>query len=216
MRIVILISGRGSNMEAIIAATRRPARPLPVTIAAVISNRPNAAGLIAANAVAIPTHVVDHKEYSERTDFDTALAAQVAAYAPDFVVLAGFMRVLGPAFLSHFPKRVINIHPSLLPAFPGLHTHAAALASGARFAGATVHFVTEAVDVGAAIIQAAVPILANDTVQTLSNRVLIAEHRIYPQALAWLAEGRVRWCGDVLQITTADVEPVIAYSPALD
>lgn len=180
--IVILISGRGSNMEAIVRAQ------LPgVRIAAVISNRPDAQGLAFAAAHGITTEVVDHKTFASRDAFDSALQAAIDAHAPDLVVLAGFMRVLGQVFVSHYQGRLLNIHPSLLPSFPGLHTHERALAAGVRVHGATVHFVTPALDCGPVVIQAVVPVLDDDTPDTLAARVLAQEHRIYPQAIAWFA-----------------------------
>lgn len=183
---VILISGRGSNMEAIIDAQ------VPGRCAAVISNRPAAAGLAWAAARGVPTAVVDHKASASREAFDAALAAEIDRHAPDLVVLAGFMRVLGEDFVRRYEGRLINIHPSLLPAFPGLHTHAAALAAGVRIHGATVHFVTPALDSGPIIIQAAVPVLPGDSPDTLAARVLAQEHVIYPRAVDWFLQGRLR------------------------
>lgn len=183
---VILISGRGSNMEAIIDAQ------VPGRCAAVISNRPAAAGLAWAAARGVPTAVVDHKASASRDAFDAALAAEIDRHAPDLVVLAGFMRVLGESFVRRYEGRLINIHPSLLPAFPGLHTHAAALAAGVRIHGATVHFVTPALDSGPIIIQAAVPVLPGDSPDTLAARVLAQEHVIYPRAVDWFLQGRLR------------------------
>lgn len=185
-RIVILISGRGSNMEAIVRAGIPGAE-----VAAVISNRPEAAGLRFAHAHGIPTAVVDHTTYPERAAFDEALQAAIDHYAPDLVVLAGFMRILGEPFVRHYKGRLMNIHPSLLPLFPGLNTHARALAAGCRVHGATVHFVTPALDHGPIIIQAVVPVLPEDTPETLAARVLREEHRIYPQAIRWFVEGRL-------------------------
>lgn len=183
---VILISGRGSNMEAIIDAQ------VPGRCAAVISNRPAAAGLAWAAARGVPTAVVDHKASASREAFDAALAAEIDRHAPDLVVLAGFMRVLGESFVRRYEGRLINIHPSLLPAFPGLHTHAAALAAGVRIHGATVHFVTPALDSGPIISQAAVPVLPGDSPDTLAARVLAQEHVIYPRAVDWFLQGRLR------------------------
>lgn len=185
-RVGILISGRGSNMEAIIDAQ------VPGRCAAVISNRPAAAGLAWAAARGVPTAVVDHKASASREAFDAALAAEIDRHAPDLVVLAGFMRVLGESFVRRYEGRLINIHPSLLPAFPGLHTHAAALAAGVRIHGATVHFVTPALDSGPIIIQAAVPVLPGDSPDTLAARVLAQEHVIYPRAVDWFLQGRLR------------------------
>lgn len=184
--IVILISGRGSNMEAIVAAAIPGGR-----IAAVISNRPDAAGLAFAAAQGIETAVVDHRAHADRASFDAELARIIDGYQPDLVVLAGFMRMLTEGFVRRYAGRLINIHPSLLPAFPGLHTHRRALEAGVRLHGATVHFVTEALDCGPVIIQAAVPVRADDDEDSLAARVLQQEHRIYPQAVRWFVEGRL-------------------------
>ena len=189
-RIVILISGRGSNMEALIAA--RDAGRLPVDIAAVISNRPDAPGLATAAAAGIATRVVDHKGFAGREAFDAALAECIDGFVPDLVVLAGFMRILSDGFVTHYAGRLINIHPSLLPSFPGLHTHRRALEEGVRIHGCTVHFVTPALDHGPVIIQAAVPVLDDDSEATLAARVLAQEHLIYPQAVRWFAEDRLQ------------------------
>ncbi|WP_306604293.1 phosphoribosylglycinamide formyltransferase [Azonexus sp.] len=188
--IVILISGRGSNMEALIAA--RDAGQLPVNIAAVISNRPDAKGLETASQAGIATRCLDHKAYAGREAFDAALAECIDAFAPDLVVLAGFMRILTADFVRHYEGRLFNIHPSLLPSFPGLHTHQRALDEGVRIHGCTVHFVTAELDHGPVVIQAAVPVLDGDDEDSLSARVLRQEHRIYPQAVRWFAEGRLR------------------------
>jgi len=184
--IVILISGRGSNMEAIVRAA------IPgVRIAAIVSNRPKAAGLQFAADHGLHTEVVDHTGFESRDQFDRALAETIDRHAPDLVVLAGFMRVLTDAFVRHYAGRMINIHPSLLPSFGGLATHRRAIESGVRFHGATVHYVTPSLDDGPIVIQAAVPVLPDDTEETLAERVLIEEHRIYPQAVRWITEGRV-------------------------
>lgn len=185
-KIVILISGRGSNMEAIVRA-RIPG----AEVAAVIANRPDAAGLAFAVDHGIVTQVVDHKAYPSREAFDAALADAIDAYRPDLVVLAGFMRVLTDAFVERYAGRLLNIHPSLLPSFPGLHTHRKALESGVRVHGATVHFVTPTLDCGPVVIQAAVPVLPGDDEAALAARVLEQEHRIYPQAVCWFVEGRL-------------------------
>jgi phosphoribosylglycinamide formyltransferase-1 len=184
--IVILISGRGSNMEALIAA--RDAGNLPVNIAAVISNRPDAKGLETAQKAGIATHYIDHKAFAGREAFDAALAECIDGFAPDLVVLAGFMRILSEGFVRHYDGRLMNIHPSLLPAFPGLHTHQRALEEGVRIHGCTVHFVTPTLDHGPVIIQAAVPVLDGDDEAALAARILIQEHKIYPQAVRWFAE----------------------------
>lgn len=187
--IVILISGRGSNMEAMIAA--RDAGQLPVNIAAVIANRPDAKGLETAAAAGIATRCLDHKAFAGREAFDTALAACIDEFAPDLVVLAGFMRILTPEFVARYAGRLLNIHPSLLPSFGGLHTHERALQAGCKFAGATVHFVTPELDHGPIVVQAAVPVRQGDTPDTLAERILRCEHVIYPRAVRWFVEDRL-------------------------
>ncbi len=189
-KLLILISGRGSNMEALLAAN------LPAQFVAVIANRPDAAGLDTARQAGIPAQCIDHRAFANRDAFDDALKQAIDAYAPDLVILAGFMRVLGQSFVEHFRGRLMNIHPSLLPAFPGLHTHRKAIAMGCKLAGATVHFVTPDLDCGPIVIQAAVPVLENDTEHTLSARVLVEEHRIYPQAIRWFCEDRLKLLAD--------------------
>jgi len=188
--IVILISGRGSNMEAIVEACA--AQAWPARIAAVISNRPAAAGLGFAAEHGIATAVIDHKTFSERAAFDAELARLVQSYEADVVVLAGFMRILSPEFVRLFEGRLLNIHPSLLPAFPGLHTHRRALEAGCKIAGATVHLVTAELDHGPIVAQAVVPVLPGDTEATLSARVLVREHEIYPRAVRWLVQGELK------------------------
>jgi phosphoribosylglycinamide formyltransferase 1 len=192
-RIVVLISGRGSNMEAIVRACA--AEQWPARVEAVLSNRPDAAGLAFASAQGIATAVVDHRGYPGRERFDEALAQAIDAYSPDLVVLAGFMRILGPAVVDRHAGRLLNIHPSLMPAFPGLHTHRRALEAGCKLAGATVHLVTAALDHGPIVIQAAVPVLADDDEASLSARVLEREHVIYPRAVRWFVEGSLRLVG---------------------
>jgi phosphoribosylglycinamide formyltransferase-1 len=196
--LVVLISGRGSNLQAIMEAIARGA--LPAEIRAVISNRPDAYGLERARQAGIPTEVLDHEEYPTRLEYDRALAALIDRYAPDLVVLAGFMRILSPKFVAHYRGRALNIHPSLLPAFPGLDTHRRALQAGLREHGASVHFVTEEVDGGPVLIQARVPVLPNDTPESLADRVLEKEHLIYPTAIRWYAQGRVRLEGDTIYL----------------
>jgi phosphoribosylglycinamide formyltransferase-1 len=200
--IVILISGRGSNMEALIAA--RDAGQLPVNIAAVISNRPDAKGLETASRAGITAHFIDHKAFAGREAFDAALAECIDQFNPDLVVLAGFMRILSEGFVRHYAGRLMNIHPSLLPSFPGLHTHQRALEEGVRIHGCTVHFVTPTLDHGPVIIQAAIPVLDGDTEESLAARILVQEHKVYPQAIRWFAEdkltlenGRVRLSADL-------------------
>jgi len=183
--IVILISGRGSNMEAMLAAK------LPCRIAAVISNKADAKGLETARARGIATAVIAHAEHASRELFDAALAAEIDRHAPDLVVLAGFMRILGEDFVRRYHGRLMNIHPSLLPAFPGLHTHERALEAGCRVHGCTVHFVTPALDNGPVVIQAAVPVYPDDNPDVLAARVLAHEHVAYPQAVRWFVEGRL-------------------------
>ncbi|TMH12696.1 MAG: phosphoribosylglycinamide formyltransferase [Betaproteobacteria bacterium] len=197
--IVILISGRGSNMEAIVKACA--AEAWPARIAAVVSNRPDAAGLAFAKAHGIATAVVDHKAFAERTDFDSALAAEVQAYQPDLIVLAGFMRILSSEFVRRFEGRIVNVHPSLLPSFTGLHTHRRAIAAGCKLAGVTVHFVTAELDHGPIIAQAIVPVLPDDTEATLSVRVLAREHVLYPRAVRWIVEDRLKRDGDIVTHT---------------
>ncbi|MCG1053795.1 phosphoribosylglycinamide formyltransferase [Mycetohabitans sp. B5] len=189
-KLVILISGRGSNMEAIVracAVQRWPAR-----VAAVVSNRPDAAGLAFAAAHGIATAVVDHTQFDGRDAFDAALAQVLDAHEPDLVVLAGFMRVLTPAFVERYAARMMNVHPSLLPSFTGLHTHQRALDAGVAVHGATVHFVTAALDHGPIIAQGVVPVLAGDDAAALAARVLRLEHELYPRAVRWFVEDRLR------------------------
>lgn len=186
---VVLISGKGSNLQAIIQAVNQ--QSLPLDIRAVISNRPHATGLQHAQQAGITTHVLDHDLFTDRTSFDQALRKLIDGYNPGLIALAGFMRILSDAFVAHYSGRMLNIHPSLLPAFPGLNTHVRALDAGVKEHGASVHFVTGDVDGGPVIIQAHAPVLACDTVETLTARVLEQEHIIYPQALGWFAEGRL-------------------------
>lgn len=209
--IVILISGRGSNMEALIAA--RDKGELPVNIAAVISNKADAKGLETAARAGIATRVLEHKAFASREAFDTALQALIDEFAPDLVVLAGFMRILTPDFVRHYEGRMFNIHPSLLPAFPGLHTHQRALEEGVRIHGCTVHFVTAELDHGPVVIQAAVPVLADDDEDSLAARVLQEEHRIYPQAVRWFAEGRLHLVDGRVQVSGAAADFTRLISP---
>jgi len=206
--IVILISGRGSNMEAIVQACA--AGGWPARIAAVISNRPDAAGLAFAQAHGVPTAVVDHKAFGKgdaaRVAFDAELQRVIDGFSPDLVVLAGFMRILTPGFVRRYEGRMLNIHPSLLPSFTGLHTHRRALEAGCKLAGATVHFVSAELDHGPIVAQAAVPVRAGDDEAALARRVLVAEHVLYPRAVGWfvrdrlrLADGHVAHCDNVPQ-----------------
>ena len=187
--IVILISGRGSNMQAIVRAAR--AENWPCRIAAVISNRADAEGLAFAAEHGIPTAVVPSKGFPSREAFDEALRVAIDAFSPSLVVLAGFMRILTPPFVEHYAGRMLNIHPSLLPSFPGLATHNQALAAGVKVHGATVHFVTAELDHGPIVEQAVVPVLPGDTEDALAERVLAQEHVIYPRAVRWFVEGRL-------------------------
>lgn len=189
--IVILISGSGSNMAAIVRAAEREqwARRFGARVAAVISNKADAGGLALAQARGIATAVIPHQDFASREAFDAALADAIDVHAPVLVVLAGFMRILTPSFVARYEGRLLNIHPSLLPAFPGLHTHRRAIEAGCKVAGLTVHQVTVELDHGAILAQAVVPILPDDTPASLAARVLTQEHRVYPQAIAsWLSE----------------------------
>ncbi|HSW24894.1 MAG TPA: phosphoribosylglycinamide formyltransferase [Burkholderiaceae bacterium] len=189
-RIVILISGRGTNMEAIVRQCVQ--EQWPARVVAVISNRAQAAGLSFARAHDVATAVVDHQAHTSREAFDQALAQAVDAHAPDLLLLAGFMRILGPAFVRRYEGRMLNIHPSLLPAFPGLHTHRRVLEAGCKLSGATVHFVTPALDLGPIVMQSVVPVKADDTEGTLAARVLASEHLIYPLSVSWFVRGLLR------------------------
>jgi len=203
--VVILISGRGSNMEAIVGAR------LPAKVAAVISNRADAAGLKFAAQSGIAAQVVDEREFSSRGTFDAALEAAIERHSPDLLALAGFMRVLGGDFVRHYSGRMVNIHPSLLPAFPGLHTHRRALQEGVKLHGCTVHFVTPQVDHGPIIVQAAVPVRAGDTEGTLAARVLRQEHRVYPLAIRWFVEGRLAVENGIVRVNASGaVQAVLA------
>ncbi len=189
-RIVIVFSGAGSNMEAIVRRCRE--QGWPACVAGVVCNRPDAPGLALAHQLDLPATVVDHRAHADREAFDTALAAAIDAHAPTLVVLAGFMRILGEAFVRRYEGRLLNIHPSLLPAFTGLHTHRRALEAGCQVAGATVHFVTPTLDHGPIVMQAAVPVRPGDDEAALAARVLAAEHVIYPLAVRWFVEGKLR------------------------
>jgi phosphoribosylglycinamide formyltransferase-1 len=194
--IVILISGRGSNMEAIVRACG--SEGWSARIAAVVSNRPEAPGLAFAASHGIATAVVEHTRFPDRESFDAELATVVESFQPDLVVMAGFMRILTPGFVQRFEGRMVNIHPSLLPAFTGLHTHRRALEAGCKVAGATVHFVTADLDHGPIVAQAVVPVLSDDTEAALAARVLAREHVLYPRAVRWIVEGLVRVEGHVV------------------
>jgi len=183
-------------------------------VRAVISNRPDAAGLEWARTQGIATRVVDPKEHAAREESDRALAAVIDEHAPDVILLAGYMRILTGGFIDRYPRRIMNIHPSLLPAFPGLHTHRRALEAGAKVHGATVHVVTPALDSGPIVIQGVVPVMVGDTEEALAARVLEVEHRIYPQAVRWLVEGRIEFAGgNVVHVRGTDVPVDAMISP---
>jgi len=201
--VVILISGRGSNMEAIVRAG------LPAKIAGVVSNRADAAGLNFAAQAGVPAAVVDEREFPSREAFDAALAEAIDGHSPDLVALAGFMRVLGGDFVRHYSGRMVNIHPSLLPAFPGLHTHRRALQEGVKLHGCTVHFVTPQVDHGPIIAQVAVPVRTGDTEATLAARVLRQEHRVYPLAIRWFVEGRLAVENGIVHVDGSDARQAL-------
>ena len=200
--IVVLISGRGSNLAALLEAS------LPVS--AVISNRADAEGLELAAARGITTRVVEHRAFADRDAFDAALAREIDPFVPRLVLLAGFMRVLTARFVERYRERLVNIHPSLLPAFPGLDTHARALAAGVKVHGCTVHFVTSQLDHGPIIIQAVVPVRPGDTAATLAARVLRQEHVVYPRAARWLLEGRAVIEAGVVRVKGDDAQQVLA------
>lgn len=203
MSVVVLLSGRGSNLQAILDAG--------IPVSAVISNQPGAGGLAVAARRGVATAVVEHRRFATREAFDAALADEIDRHLPRLVALAGFMRVLTPGFVARYAGRLVNIHPSLLPEFPGLDTHARALAAGAKRHGCTVHFVTAELDHGPIIAQASVPVLPDDTADTLAARVLEQEHLIYPRALRWfldgllsVEDGKVRVKGNHAQLVASD------------
>ncbi|MDX5446652.1 MAG: phosphoribosylglycinamide formyltransferase [Zoogloeaceae bacterium] len=206
--VVVLISGRGSNLEAILQ------KEIPgAHFCAVVSSRPDAGGLEIARRHGVPIEVVDAAAYTLRSDFDAELARRVDALQPDLIVLAGFMRLLDAQFVERYAGRMLNIHPSLLPSFPGLHTHRRALEAGVRVHGATVHFVTPELDVGPIVIQAAVPVHDDDDERSLAARVLSEEHRIYPQAVRWFVEGRLRIDGGRVVVVGGEVPSAALVSP---
>lgn len=210
--VAVLISGRGSNMAALIEAAKNPA--YPAKIVRVLSNRPDAGGLATAQAAGIETAVVDHKAFPDKATFETALAEAIDDSGAELVCLAGFMRVLSSAFVAHYPDRILNIHPSLLPAFKGLDTHERALAAGVKIHGCSVHLVSAELDAGPIVMQAAVPVLADDTADALAARVLAEEHRIYPAALAALASGKAQMENGVVKLSSGQ-RPTSLISPSL-
>jgi len=207
--LVILISGRGSNMQALLEAD------LPVERIVVISNNPAAEGLKIAESLGFKAVSFDHRHFPDRETFDTALADEIDRYQPDLIALAGFMRILTDNFVLRYQNRLINIHPSLLPAYPGLNTHCRALQDGVKVHGCTVHFVTPTLDHGPIVIQAAVSVMPDETPQTLAEKVLKQEHRIYPQAVRWFMEGRLKFTGQTVTVVRANVHDCVIYSPGL-
>ncbi len=210
-RIAILISGRGSNMAALIDACKE--EDYPAEVALVLSNRPDAPGLDIAQDAGIPTEVIEHGDFDSREAFDAAMTEVLAAARIRLICLAGFMRLLSTEFCQRWHNRIINIHPSLLPAFKGLHVHERMLETGVRIAGCTVHFVRPEMDEGPILVQAAVPIAADDTAETLAARILIQEHRIYPLAVRLIAEGRARTTGGMVAIDNYDLPDQILINP---
>lgn len=206
--VVILISGTGSNMQRIAELAQQG--QLPITIRAVISDKADAKGLATAQAMGIATEVLSPKTFASRADYDAALAERVLAHQPQLVLLAGFMRILGNPFVRHFKDRLLNIHPSLLPRYPGLHTHQRALDAGDTEHGATVHIVTEALDDGPLIIQAHVPVLPGDDADTLARRVLTLEHQIYPEAVRLFATGRLVCRNNQLRLDDQELQTPLA------
>lgn len=212
-RCVVLLSGRGTNLSAILSAAAQP--DYPAEIVAVIANKAEAAGLVLAQNAGVHTEVVPSKGVTDREVYDQSLRSVIDRYAPDLVVLAGFMRILTPGFVNHYVGRMINIHPSLLPAFTGLHTHQRALDAGVHVHGCTVHFVTAELDHGPMIAQAAVPVFPDDDVPKLAARVLRQEHRIYPAVIRWFAEGRLSVVGQRVLLTGEDATPNALIAPNL-
>jgi len=206
-RIVILISGRGSNLQSILDAR------LDAQIAAVISNNPAARGIDIARSAGVDTAVIDHRAFPDRASFEAVLADKVDSYRPDLLVLAGFMRILTEGFIKRFRNRIMNIHPSLLPAFPGVETHRRALQEGVRIHGCTVHFVTPDLDHGPIVVQAAVPVLPGDDEDRLAARVLEQEHRIYPEAIRWYLDGRLKFDGNRVTVSAGRSAPDAMVCP---
>lgn len=207
--LVILISGRGSNMRALLEAG------LPIDRIVVISSNPDAEGLKIAESFGVHVSCIEHRNFQSREAFDVALATEIDRHQPDLIALAGFMRILTDGFVLRYQGRLLNIHPSLLPAYPGLQTHRRVLQDGVKIHGCTVHFVTTAVDHGPIVIQAAVPVMPDDTHQILASRVLQAEHRIYPQAVRWFLQGRLNLSGQMVTVSRAAVHDSVIYSPGL-
>lgn len=213
-RLAVLASGGGTNLQSIIDQTQNG--DLNAEIALVVSNNPGAGALKRAEDAGIENICINHRDFTERKSFDLKVVEALESVKPDLIVLAGFMRIISSVFLKAFPQRIINIHPSLLPAFPGLHVQRKALEYGARFSGCTVHFVDDGVDSGPIIIQAIVPIHTNDTEETLSARILEQEHKIYPQAIQWFAEGRINISGRQVIIDSGEHASTTIINPVGD
>lgn len=213
LNIVVLISGNGSNLQAIIDAFKE--KPGMVNIRAVISNEASAFGLKRAERAGIPHHVIDHTLFSDRQSHDLALQNAIDLYQPDLVVLAGFMRILTPEFVQHYHGRMINIHPSLLPALRGLHTHQRAIQEGRAVHGASIHYVTEELDGGPVIMQGEVPVLPDDDPDTLSARVQVIEHKMYPMVIRWIAEGRLKLDNNRISLDEKILEKPVQYTSDL-
>lgn len=211
LRVGILISGRGSNMAALIRAAE--AADYPAEIACVVSNKADAPGLALAAAAGVPTAAISHRDHPDREAFDRAVSAELERHGVGFVVLAGFMRIFSPWFPTHWAGRLINIHPSLLPAFKGMHVQRQALDAGVRLSGCTAHLVTPDLDSGPIIAQAAVPVLADDTEETLSARILRQEHRLYPLVVRWFAEGRIAVDGEKVAVNGIPPAATLLFSP---
>ena len=209
-RLVVLLSGSGSNLQAILDACA--AGLIAGTVVSVISNRPDVFGLERARRAGASAEVLDHKAFPDRTAFDHALMGVIDAHQPDLVILAGFMRILTPAFVQHYHGRLLNIHPSLLPAYKGTHTHQRALDDGASEHGASVHFVTAELDGGPVVMQARVPVLADDTTDTLAARVLTREHVIYPQVVAWFCQGQLALQADGIWLKGQRLEQAVSLA----
>jgi phosphoribosylglycinamide formyltransferase-1 len=215
LRLAVLISGRGSNLQAILDAFGPHTSDSPIEIVLVLSNRPDAAGLQRATAAGVPTQVIDHKLFADRAQFDAAMDGAIRAAGASFIALAGFMRLLTDDFIAAWRDRMINIHPAILPALKGLHTHERALKRGLKLHGCTVHFVRPEMDTGPIIAQAAVPVLPGDTPDSLGARVLTAEHQLYPHALRLIAAGHVKVVGEVAEIDQSGTPPAMLINPPL-
>lgn len=211
LKVGVLISGRGSNLQALLDAASAP--DFPARIVSIISNKTNAGGLERAKRAGVPAVAIPHKDYADRESFDRAVDAKLREHGVEFICLAGFMRLLSHWFIAQWADRIVNIHPSLLPAFKGLHPQAQALAAGVRLSGCTVHIVRPELDSGPIIVQAAVPVMPNDTAETLEARILTAEHRCYPLALRLIAEGRVHVEGDTVRIDGAVASAEALFHP---